>query len=248
MNAYMSKNARKYIPLKEAALISGYSISELRNFTKIGLVPFRKRGSRLFIRFDAFEKLNETQATKSKKISKTKSPQITMKSLVPFTTPNRTLVKVLEPVAFAAALVLTLQGVALPGVAEKIETALDINMKTVDYMANTFSELIAVGVTVPLELGYKVATISTLSAAPVGKNTAQPIVAGASTSISQVVDAVVVSTTQEGVISNTLISIADGAESFERFLGGLSEKTLDILVNPFQFSNIDSGLQSFFRL
>lgn len=248
MTSYMAKQAKKYIPLKEASVISGYTASELRNFTKIGLVPFRKQGSRLFIRFDAFEKLNEGQNEKSKTNSKTKTPELSMKSLVPFTTPNRTLVKILEPVAFAAALILTLQAVALPGVANKIESALEINMQTVDYMANTFSELITVGISVPLELGYRIATVSTLSAASVSHNTQEPVVAGISASTSDIHDAAVLTTSEEGVIAHTLISIADSADDFQRMLNGLSEKTLDVLVNPLEFSNIDSGVQSFFRL
>lgn len=142
----MASYQKKYLNLKEASVISGYTAAELRNFCKIGLVPSRKVKSKLFIRFDAFEKLNDQKSQKTSTVSKTVPKAVTtptVTSLLPFTTPSRHLVKTLQPVAFAAALVMVLHIVSLPAASENVVGAVMFTADTVDFMADSTQELVA---------------------------------------------------------------------------------------------------------
>lgn len=249
MSFYMVKYQNKYIRLSDASTISGYTTQELKNFCKIGLIPFKKQKNKLYIRFDAFEKINQTNTAKpeaGKKEAKAVTTP-TIKSLIPFTMPHPTMVKALETVAFAAALVMTLHVTAMPNVGNRVLDTIDRSGATVAYMADTMSGLLQTGVAVPLEIGSKIASISTLSATEqLGTLGNQPMVAGISAATD--VDIVTTTSTDNNIATNTLIRIADSAQDFSNLLNRMSRETYNLLVSPYHFENLDSGIQAFFRL
>ena len=255
----MANYKKKYITLRDAAIISGYTTTELKNFCKIGLVPHRKRKNRLYIRFDAFEKLNEvgekekaTQTTKkaasnNKKPTKMKGSQ----SLIPFKTPHRALVKVLEPVAFTAAVAMVLYVSLIPTVAQKIVFGVDVAESSLVYIGNTVEDLFTSSAALPVNVVVKVANMKTLKSSEVAPEFAAARVAGVSTvqtrGSSTPADLEQQVSNPAG-ISKALIGIADASESFESSLQNLTQKTHRAIVEKLRFENMDSGITNFFRL
>ncbi|MBI4054251.1 MAG: hypothetical protein HY397_02895 [Candidatus Doudnabacteria bacterium] len=150
----MSSYQKKYISLKDASIISGYTVAELRNFCKIGLVPHRKIKRQLCVRFDAFEKINEHKSKavpqsasqdKMKPSSASRSQVVPwkeeLKGLVPFTTPAPAAVKILEPVAFAAALVMSLHLGLTPTVVDRMVSMLALTHATAEYASQSAEDL-----------------------------------------------------------------------------------------------------------
>lgn len=135
----MATYQKKYLTLNDASVISGYTVAELRNFTKIGLVPSRKVKGKLCVRFDAFDKLNQAHQTPTTKaVSAKRAPT----SLLPFTAPANALVKILEPVALASALVMTLYIGMMPNVAYRVVDAFETTYQTVAFMGHSTEDLI----------------------------------------------------------------------------------------------------------
>jgi len=134
----MATYQKKYLTLNDASVISGYTVAELRNFTKIGLVPSRKVKGKLCVRFDAFDKLNQDRQAPTKAVSAKRAPT----SLLPFTAPSKALVKILEPVALASALVMAMYIGMMPNVAYRVVDTFDTTYQTVASMGHSTEDLI----------------------------------------------------------------------------------------------------------
>lgn len=141
MLSYMAKYQNKYISLKDASIISGYTLAELRNFCKIGLIGSKKVRNRVCIRFDAFDQLNEKRGAQNKSAGKAVSARLSQTGLLPFTTPSRALIKTLEPVALAAALVMALYIGMMPPVAGQIVGMFETSGNTLAYMGESAANL-----------------------------------------------------------------------------------------------------------
>lgn len=252
----MSQYQNKFIPLKEAAIISGYTLAELRNFCKIGLIAHKKEGRRFLVHFGAFEQMNETgdkpveakqvhEFPSESRVSQQKAPAL--KDLVPFTQPHKVLVRILEPVAFAAAIVLSLQLAMTPNIADKVVSTLDLSVSTVEFMTDTFDRAIATSVDLPVVTATKIAQVQTLSA---DSSTGEllPRVAGASTTTDYGSVLQATEGSSETFLERVLIGIADSADYFDRAINSLGRRVDTVLVGSLQFDNIDSGIQKFFRL
>ena len=256
----MATYKRKYIDLKDAAVISGYTVSELRNFIKIGLIPSRKVKNKIRVPFSAFEKINESKKSKSdapvnqvqSKVAghleqSRKVIKQPVTSLIPFTKPHRGLVAVLQHTSLAAALVFSLYLGMLPTISEKIVFGIELTHATIDQMSDTVLDLVYTSVAIPMEAGAKLARVAVLPQA--SGYASAGVVAGASSSSSE-------ESFQEAgesadlveFVTSTLINIADASDSFERTLDDLAEFTDEVLFESLQFGNLDDGIQRFFRL
>ena len=249
---------KKYITLKEASVISGYTVKELHNFIKIGLITAGKKKNKIVVPFDAFEKISEQtpvlksqkSAPKNKRVSKTKSmTQKPITSLVPFVKPHPTMLKVLESTALAAAMAMAVHVGMIPTVAEKVVYGLDLTQETIAYMGGTVEELMIEGVKTPIIIGEKIAGISTLHTAD-GYNeiSGSAKVAGTSVEATNNLSGSEKSFNLVGIIEGVLIGIADASESFERSLDSLQYKTNELIIQNLQFENLDHGIQKFFQL
>ncbi|PIR96892.1 MAG: hypothetical protein COT91_04205 [Candidatus Doudnabacteria bacterium CG10_big_fil_rev_8_21_14_0_10_41_10] len=246
---------KKYITLKEASVISGYTVKELHNFIKIGLITAGKKKNKIVVPFDAFEKISEQtpvlksqkSAPKNKRVSKTKSmTQKPITSLVPFVKPHPTMLKVLESTALAAAMVMAFHVGMIPTVADKVVHGLDLSYQTVAYMGGTVEELMIEGVKTPIIIGKKIAGISTLN--PAAGYDESPQVAGVSAEAISNLSGSENNFSIVDTVEGALIGIADAAESFERTLDLLQHKTNELLIQNLQFENLDHGIQKFFQL
>jgi len=256
----MAKYRKKYIPLKDAAVISGYTVSELRNFIKIGLISSRRIKNKLQVPFSAFEKINESKkSTSDAAVLKPKSKatrhleqsrEVIKKpitSIVPFTKPHGGLVSVLQHTTLAAAMVFSLYLGMLPTISEKIVFGIELTHATIDQMSGTVEDLVYSSVAIPVEAGSKLAQIAILPQASGHSNAG--VVAGASTSSSEQSSQEAGDSADLGeFVTSTLIGIADASDSFQRTLDDLAELTDEALIESFQFENLDNGIQTFFRL
>lgn len=276
MSSLASSYQKKYVTLRDAAIISGYTVAELRNFAKIGLVPFKKKASRLYVRFDAFEKISEhtsaqrtaAQATAPAAAAKTKTKTMTIStrptmSLLPFTAPNRTLVKILEPVAFAAALVMTLHLALLPAYAEKIVVGLEISAGSVALMGDSLHAAVSATVRLPETLGTELARAVTSSpgtypvqvvrTVPPAVASGEGIVAGVVTNNSahfRVRSAALVPQEpayEAGPVESMLIGIADVSQALGSFMDELSVSTQSAMVETLSFDKLDPFVTNTFR-
>ncbi|MDP2932660.1 MAG: hypothetical protein Q8N81_00840 [bacterium] len=150
MSSLMATYQKKYLTLNDASVISGYTVAELRNFTKIGLVPSRKVKGKLCVRFDAFDKLNQGRQiqTPAKAVSAKRAPT----SLLPFTAPSRALVKILQPMALASALVMAMYIGMMPNVAYRVVDTFDTTYQTVAFMGHSTEDLIIASDTVAVSI------------------------------------------------------------------------------------------------
>jgi len=248
-----SAYSKKYISLKEAATMSGYTIPELRNFIKIGLIPSKKQKNKIVVPFSAFEKISEQQAPKVENSPKaapavaTPSHSLTLKPLsavIPFTTPNKHLVKVLESTALSAAMVMAFYVGTLPTVAEKIVFSLELSNATIAYMGQSAENLIENSVAMPVAAMAKIAAVQTY-APTIAQADDNGLVAGAMT-----VSSTVATQNESGDSDfvNLMNNIADLSDSFERQVNNLAGKTQEVLIGNYTFDNIDEGMQVFFRL
>ena len=252
----MATYAKKYISLKDAAVISGYTVRELRNFIKIGLISSRKIKKKVQVPFSAFEKINESKANKSN----TAAPRMKLKaagqtamikkpitSLIPMPKPHGGLVSVLQHTTFAAAMVFSLYMGMLPTISEKIVFGVELTHATIDQMSESMLDLVYNSVAIPVEAGSKLARVAVLPQAS-GYSDAG-VVAGASTSSSEEsFQEAVDSADLAELVTGILIGIADASDSFQNALDDLAELTDEVLIESLQFENLDSGIQSFFRL
>lgn len=237
----------KYISLKDAAVISGYTVSELRNFIKIGLISSKKIKNTLKVPFSAFEKINEDKKSKTAtlKVSPKSNTQTAMikkpeTSIIPMPKPHEGLVSILQHTSLAAAMVFSLYIGMLPTVSEKIVFGVNLTYATIDQMSDAVMELTYSSVALPVELGSRLAQVAVLPSAEGYAVTGA--VAGVSTS------SVDQSVNLSESISNALIGIADASDSFEKTLDGLAIKTDEILIHSLNFENLDYGIQQFFKL
>lgn len=258
----MASRIKKYISLKEASIISGYTVKELRNFIKIGLITCRKQKNKIVVPFNAFEKISDNvktaqtkkSVTKGRKTKQTVKTKAIMKmpnmNLVPFTKPHPVAVKVLESTALVAVAIMSFYVGTMPAVAEKIVYGLEVSNQTVAYMGEMVEELITEGVTTPVAIGQKIAGISTLNPVEAYEIDQMVRVAGISTEaeVVELVESQGLDFSVVGTLEDALIGIADAAETFERTLNQLSDKTGESLIYNFQFENLDNGIQDFFRL
>ncbi|HLC45053.1 MAG: hypothetical protein A2722_02565 [Candidatus Doudnabacteria bacterium RIFCSPHIGHO2_01_FULL_50_11] len=257
---FMSSYQKKYISLKDAAIISGYTVSELKNFTKIGLVPSRKRGKSVYIRFDAFEKINDRKKADAEKKSMvtTKKPAMQYQvgapaalSLIPFTKPHPTLVKILEPVAFTAALVMVLHLTMIPTVSEKIVWGLDLSADTVAFMGDTTAASIAATVSLPDTLSAQLAAVIVNPEYSGSVVQLMPQVAGVSISAEKPkrlsIAAIPEGSGYGSSVDSMLISIADASDNFQTFLTQFSDSTERALVGSLTFDNLDQFVTTTFR-
>ncbi len=264
----MQSSNKKYVSISDASAVSGYSVKELRNFVKIGLIPSRKVKGKVCVRLDAFSDLNRHRQPSAASSSKQQARPIgptalrerPVMSLVPFTTPHPALTKILEPVAFTATLVMVLYLTMIPGVSEAIVgsagTSLDISQRTVAQFGQSAYELIDTSVSLPQR------AIAALMPEQIDASTYQSIVyvttsagegrvAGiadlraAVTRPALVVESEVV--TFGNTIDAMMVGIADASDSALRFLDGLSDKTMETLVGNLTFDKVDAAVSQSFR-
>jgi hypothetical protein len=240
---------KKYITLRDAAIISGYTQNELKNFVKIGLIPFRKAKNKLYIRFDAFEKIQEHKTGAEKPVAKAlgKTPMKTndtIKSLVPFTTPSQALVKILEPVAFTAALFMVFHLATIPRVAENVVASLDAPGKALAYMGTQVEELITSSVAIPVTLASAADSFNpiparyTTTAAPAG------LVAGTSTINGALPPTV---SSSETAVERFFNGIADASDAYQRVINTVDQKASEVVFTSLRFEKVDPYLQAAFR-
>jgi len=252
----MANYKRKYIPLKDAAIISGYTVSELRNFIKIGLISSRKVKNKIQVPFSAFEKINESKKSKSGpsvpkgKLNSTRHTAMTKKpitSIIPFSKPHGGLVSALEHTAFAAAMVFSLYMGMLPTVSEKIVFGVELAHATIDQMSESVLDMAYNSVAIPVGVGSKLARVAVSPQALGYSNTG--VVAGAATSFSEQSSLEAGDSADLGeFVTSILIGIADASDSLQQKLDDLAEFTDEALIESFQFENLDDGIQRFFRL
>jgi hypothetical protein len=240
---------KKYITLRDAAIISGYTQNELKNFVKIGLIPFKKAKNKLYIRFDAFEKIQESKAGKAKTVSKAqgKTPMKTnetLKSLVPFTTPNRALVKILEPVAFTAAMFMVLHLTMIPQVAQNIVASTSLPGQTLAYMGTQVEDLIYASVSVPVTLATTMATVSTPPPRYATANSTVGRVAGTATVNAPLPPTV---SSSETAMERFFNGIADASDSYQGAINAIDQKATEVVFTSLTFDKVDSYLQAAFR-
>ncbi|MEK9181117.1 MAG: hypothetical protein AAB871_02700 [Patescibacteria group bacterium] len=302
----MPSYQKKYISLKDASIISGYTVSELRNFVKIGLAPFRKIKNRLFIRFDAFEKISDHTSAKPgmttlrakpfvSKIKKSLTDTLTlvsnlnqdraslktqnlkvalpgkgstgvkkqtgaesrsktktknsMTSLIPFVQPNRTLVKILQPVAFAAALIMVVHVTSLPGVSEKIVYGVGVTEATIDYMADSTTDLLAMSLDVPVAVAKSQATLvvsSPVVTAMTGQNS-QGQVAGVAVGGQVNQSQPVVPANLNENLTNFFVAIADASDSFQKTVEEIGDEGFNLILSNLRFEKLDPMIQKTFQ-
>lgn len=260
--ALSSASKNKYLSLRDAAIISGYSLAELRNLIKAGLMPVRKKSRRLFIPLQAFGTLNKQLSHKasSKKSMTTKADNkmITslavpaMVSLVPFTTvPDPRLLRVLQPVTFAAVLAMTLHIGLTPVYAERIVGVVDMAAGTLALMGDSTRSLLDQTVTLPVHVAVAASEVAVTAVAPVigfyGFDGGQ--VAGAATLQAEVrasaLAAIAEPETYSSTLEGILVGIADASDSMQRFLNRLNAKTLEVLVYNNTFDKWDEAVGQF---
>lgn len=247
---------KKLLTLKEASVISGYTVSELRSFLKIGLIPSVKRKGKVFVRFSAFEKLSaKKDAGSTRSAKKSTAPKVismnklNITSLVPFTKPNRAMVKVLEPVSFAAAIVMILYVLSMPGAAMNIVGGIALANDTVAFMGQSTMNLVTTAVSLPVITERSVvAVIPEIAPDRMMINGEVGRVAGIATvnNVSQIPDnASSMNIAQRS--DQVFISIADASETFERTVNQISDQSFDLLVSSLSFQKLDPIIQQTFK-
>ena len=172
-------------------------------------------------------------------------------SLIPFTKPHPTLVKILEPVAFTAALVMVLHLTMIPTVSEKIVWGLDLSADTVAFMGDTTAASIAATVSLPDTLSAQLAAVIVNPEYSGSVVQLMPQVAGVSISAEKPkrlsIAAIPEGSGYGSSVDSMLISIADASDNFQTFLTQFSDSTERALVGSLTFDNLDQFVTTTFR-
>mgnify|MGYP001586030188 FL=1 len=172
-----------------------------------------------------------------------------MTSLIPFVQPNRTLVKILQPVAFAAALIMVVHVTSLPGVSEKIVYGVGVTEATIDYMADSTTDLLAMSLDVPVAVAKSQATLvvsSPVVTAMTGQNS-QGQVAGVAVGGQVNQSQPVVPANLNENLTNFFVAIADASDSFQKTVEEIGDEGFNLILSNLRFEKLDPMIQKTFQ-